>query len=393
MTGSHPTTAPLAPYLRSLRRAALALAPAFLAMALVLPAPVAAQDLARQIELIKRDLADLQRFIYNGQQGTPPALSSTDGAAASGDDAMTADAAARLQVRLQALEESVRRLTGQVEEAQFGVRRLNDRLDTALQDIDFRLTRLEGGETGAPPASASARNSGSAGAQPVIPVPGQGQQSGGSGTTVISSAGTETQSGQQGGTLGTLIVDAQGNVIGGQANPAATQGSAPQASGSGASEPPSPSTVAQAAPVEGGDLDQGGGTQTAALPDTPQELYDHSLGLMRQGEYADAETALRTFLERFPQDERIGAALYWLGETHYVRNDYREAALAFVEVYRKHKSSSKAPDSVLKLGMALHARGDANEACAALQTLQNEFPDARRAVLKLAEDKSAEYGC
>lgn len=362
-------------------------------------APASAQDLAREIQLLKRDLADLQRYIYNGQQGTPPALRSTDGATA--DTGMSSDAAARIQVRLQELEESVRRLTGRLEETQFDVRRLGQRLDTALEDMEFRLSRLEGGATGAPPQN---RTSGAASgsAQPVIPVPGQaaaGTQSGGSGTTVISSQGAETQPGAQqggapqGGTLGTLIVDAQGNVIGGQANPAATQGSAPRAADSGSAEPPPPSTIEQTAPVEGGDLDRGAGTQSASLPDTPQDLYDYSLGLMRQGAYAEAEGALRSFLERYPQDDLVGAALYWLGETHYVRDDYREAALAFVEVYGKHKSSSKAPDSVLKLGMSLHALGNDNEACAALQTLQQEFPDARRAVLRLGEDKRAEYGC
>lgn len=380
-------------------------APGLLAISLVLgaalmPAPAQAQDLAREIQLLKQDLADLQRYIYNGQQGEPPALNSTAsaaGSAAGQGDGMSADAAARIQVRLQQLEESVRRLTGQLEEAQFGVRRLTQRLDTAMEDIDYRLTRLEGGDPDARRGGASGGASGSA--QPVIPVPGQGETAGGqTGTTIISSQGAQqTQGGASGsgqaGTLGTLIVDAQGNVIGGQANPAATQGSAPQAEGSGAAEPPAPSAVGQATPVEGGDLDRGGDTQTAALPDTPQALYDHSLGLMRQGEYRDAESALRTFLEKFPQDDLVGAALYWLGETHYVRDDYREAALAFVEVYGKHKSSSKAPDSVLKLAMSLRALGNDNEACAALQTLETEFPDARRAVLKLGADKSAEYGC
>lgn len=367
------------------------------AFGLLLSVNASAQDLSREIQNLKRDLADLQRYIYNGQAGPPPGLgvpqSETQG---TGTD-MTGDVAARLQVRVQDVERRMRETTGKVEEIDFRVRQMEQRLETALQDVEYRLNQLEGGTATSPGAvSTTTPPAGTvigAGAQPVIPVPPQ-PTADVTGTTVISSEGTQTQP-PQGGTLGTLIVDASGNVISGTVNPAATQGSTAATDGTvqGAVAPPPPSSVEAPGAVEGGDLVQAGGTETASLPNEPQALYDHSLGLMRQGDYVGAESALRVFLDQHSQHDLVPSALYWLGETHYVRDNHRDAAFSFVDVYSRYPKSNKAPDSLLKLGMSLNALGNTGEACAAFSTLKSEYPDARRAVLKLAEDRAAQYGC
>ena len=53
-----------------------------------------------------------------------------------------------------------------------------------------------------------------------------------------------------------------------------------------------------------------------------------------------------------------GNAQYWLGETHYVRRDYKAAATAFLNGYTTFENSPKAPDSLLKLGMTLVVMGE-----------------------------------
>lgn len=355
-----------------------------------------AQDILREIQNIKRDLSDLQRYVYNGQTGPAPSSS----ASVSGGGEVSGDVAARLQVQIQELDDRVRQTTGSVEQVQFQIRQLTQRLDTALQDIDFRLTRLEGG-TPSQTSGASNVTSGQAvsaaqsTAQPLIPVPGQQ-------TTVIASDGTTinttvtpsagaSSTGPTGGTLGTLIVDSEGNVVGAQASQSALERQ--QAVTTTNVTPQAPATIETSAPIESGDLASASELATEELPNEPQALYDYSLGLMRQGNYAGAEASLKVFLDRHSDNALVGAALYWLGETHYVRDNYRDAAFAFVDVYSKHPESPKAPDSLLKLGMSLHALGNQNEACTALSTLLSEYPDARRAVTKLAEDRRSEYGC
>ena len=372
--------------LRVLFPRALSRRVAVLALGLTLvPALAPAQDLARDVQNLKRDLADLQRYIYTGQKGSPPALGAP--ATDSGGAAISGDIMAHLQIHLQDLERRLREMTGKLEEAQFKQRQLEQRMDKALADMEYRMTVLEGDT---PNIATSAADGPS---QPVIPVP--GPSGGARGTTLISSQGMEKTGGQRpmaprGHTLGSLILDAEGNVIGGGFNPDATVGSGPLNQTDRTTPPPN--VVQAPAPVEGGDL-ASTGDGAAVLPDGPQALYDHSLGLIRRGKYPEAESALRVFLDRYPENDLVGAALYWLGETYYVRGNYRDAAFAFVDVYGKHKTSPKVPDSLLKLGMSLNALGNKKEACSAFATLKADYPDARRAVLKLAEERAAEFGC
>jgi len=74
----------------------------------------------------------------------------------------------RVEVRLNALENELRSVTGKVEDMTYNVRRLQDRLDKLVADVDFRLTSIEralreggGGSAAAaggstPPAAATA---------------------------------------------------------------------------------------------------------------------------------------------------------------------------------------------------------------------------------------------
>jgi tol-pal system protein YbgF len=367
-----------------------------LAVAGLASVPAQAQDVARELQNLKRDLATLQRYVYNGKSGPVPTLS--EDTASSAGAGLPSDAAAQIQIKLQEMERQLRVSTGKLEETEFKLRQLDQRLNTALSDIDYRLTKLEGGNPDAPQQTGSLSGNASASSnqpQQIIPVPGQ------SSTTVISSEGsqgpgasTENTTASKPGTLGTLIVDGQGNVIGGQASASATQGSSPMSvSGSNTTTPSVPQAAPSTGPIAGSDLSTVSQADTASLPTEPQALYDYSLGLMRQGDYAGAESALKVFLDKHSDSPLVSSAIYWLGETYYVRDNYRDAAFSFVDVYSKHPKSNKAPDSLLKLGMSLFALGNKSEACTAFQTLKSDYPDARRAVLKLAEDRSAQYGC
>ncbi len=114
------------------------------------------------------------------------------------------------------------------------------------------------------------------------------------------------------------------------------------------------------------------------LPEgSPQVQYDFALDLMLdKNDYATAEKALQEFLQRHAGHRLAGNAYYWLGETHYVRKEFREAALAYGQGFRKHLRSSKAPDTLLRLGMALAELGKRKEACTAFKTLAERFPGA-----------------
>lgn len=135
-------------------------------------------------------------------------------------------------------------------------------------------------------------------------------------------------------------------------------------------------TIAAAdAAVGTGSLTAPGSAEPVLPEGSPQVQYDFALDLMLdKNDYATAEKALQEFLQRHAGHRLAGNAYYWLGETHYVRKEFREAALAFGQGFRKHSRSSKAPDTLLRLGMALAELGKRKEACTAFKTLAERFP-------------------
>ncbi|MFA7430939.1 MAG: tol-pal system protein YbgF [Rhodospirillaceae bacterium] len=310
------------------------------AVAVALPmAPAAAQQqdvrpLLDRMERLEREITTLQRQVYRGGavQGQP----APQGQAFS---EMPGDLAGRLQVRMSELERLVQELTGRVEQTQFQTRQVSERLDQFIKDADFRFNQLEGN---APVAAAGDA------ATTEIPAAATASATGAGMAAVPPGAGT----GQ--GVLGVMP------------------------SGNGATS----GAVTQPAAV-------------AALPSggSAKDQYDHAFGLLRKGDYANAEVALSAFLKANPKHELAGNAQYWLGETHYVRGDLQKAAVAFLDGYRTYPKNSKAPDNLLKLGIAMGRLNQKAEACAALGRLISEYPQAPDVIKRRATAEREQLVC
>ena len=294
---------------------------------LLLSEPASAQSgetgtLLERIEQLRRDITDLQRYVYrSGAPAAPGSMSAPAGVGAGADDRPAA------LLRVTALEGDLRGLTGVIEEIRHKVDTAGRRLDKLVEDIDFRLAAIERAlaeaTTAARQRTAATRPetgaSGVAGAGAASQVPGPSDRS---------------------GVLGTLPVGG--------------------ASASGV-----------LAPERSGSL----------LPEgTPRERYDFAFGLLRAGlarpeDLVRAERAFEEFLAGHGDHQLADNARYWLGESHYARKDYDRAVAAFVEGYRVSPEGAKAPHNLLKLGMSLFHLGRRDEACATFQELDEKFPD------------------
>ena len=293
-----------------------------------------AQDLysmADQLNQLQREVADLQRQVFAG--GGASAGSAVGGGSA---------AAAGQEVRLQQMDEQIRSLTGQVEQLSYKVQQLTTKLDKLAGDVDFRLNALEQGG-GAP---AGAEN------PPQVAAPSSGS----------TAPGTAPPPGAKSMVLGTLT----------QSQLKANQPPSPDAGQTAALQPP----------------------PAVTLPgNTPEEKYNYAFGLLRQASYPEAEQALRTFVQQYPNDKLAGNAQYWLGESFYVRGNYNEAALAFAEGYQKYPTNVKAPQNLLKLAMSLTAMGRKPDACKAFDQLARQFPNAPADVKLRAGRERQNAGC
>jgi tol-pal system protein YbgF len=288
-------------------------------------------------------------------------------------------------------------LQGQIEQLGIKVDDLADKFARMQKDTEFRLGRLEqAGGTGlaaptggvmAPAAGAPAAMAAPAATGP-LPLP----QSAGD-ASVDNSAGAPQPLGAPDnqapvgseanpapapaapGTLGTLTAAQAANL------PQPPAGAAEAAAAAAAAQTPVPAPAAQ-------------DPNSIVLPgNTPQEQYDYATGLLQRGAYAEAELALKAFVTQHAKDPLAGNAQYWLGESYYVRSDFKNAAAAFAEGYQKYPKSPKAPDNLLKLGMSLGQTGAKDNACLAFKQLAKQFPSASAAIKDRSARAQQRYGC
>jgi tol-pal system protein YbgF len=104
--------------------------------------------------------------------------------------------------------------------------------------------------------------------------------------------------------------------------------------------------------------------------------YDAAYAFLLQNQYEQAEMGFRRFLQSHPRDRLVPDATYWLGESYLRRSRHREAAEQFLTMSTEHASSPKAPDAMLKLGIALNALGARDRACAVFAELDRKYPQA-----------------
>jgi tol-pal system protein YbgF len=125
----------------------------------------------------------------------------------------------------------------------------------------------------------------------------------------------------------------------------------------------------------------------------PKQLYETAYGYLLQRDYGAAEAAFDEFLRRHPNDPLAGNAQYWLGESLYVRGQYRAAAGAFLKGYQAYAKSAKAPESLLKLAMSLQRLGQKDAACSSYSELATKFPSAPGHVKQTAQAERQRAGC
>ncbi len=309
----------------------------------LLTGPLAAQDMRsmqNEVNRLRQDVADLQRQIAAGGRGA------TTGAANGRITPMGGEtAAAQVKVQVDQMDTELRGMVGQIEQLTFQVNQVNSRLEKLIQDIDFRLTALErggGGGGGAPaPLGGAAPPRPQSSLQPGAPMSGSVQD-----------------------------IDA------------------------GLSELPPPPPAALSSTLQGSRTPPPPPGLAAASPKgSPDEQYAAAFGLLRSGDYAAAATGMEQFIKNNPDHELAGNAVYWLGETYYVRKDYAKAATHFLDGFQKYPQSRKGPDNLLKLGMTLAALEHKTEACQALNQVKKKYPKAPEKITQNASEEIKRLNC
>jgi tol-pal system protein YbgF len=241
------------------------------------------------------------------------------------------------------LERTVRQLNGEIEQLDHHISELTTRMERMQKDFEYRLCRMAATQLGASGADEAPVPCNGAGAPfTAIPPPAAAPASGVSSIAPPPrTTGGAIQLAPPPGVLGTL-----------------------------------PSTQAAAAP-----------------PSSNRMKFDSAMRLLASTQYDEARSAFRSFADTYPKDELAPQAVYWFGDIAYVQKDYAAAARAFAEEIKKYPDSTRAPDSMLKLGQSLIAMGQKQEGCAALAALPTKYPTASQKITSRAAEERKNAHC
>ena len=286
---------------------------------------------------------------------------------------------AQLLVRIGRLESQMRQINGQIEQMQFETRKLEEQLKKFQEDVDFRFH--EGG-AGAPAAKPPQKRSEAAetqtftGAQLAAPgaaappprVNGRGDAFDPSQNPAAPGAPRQL------GNLAPAVSANQGNPRRDESTlPGADQNDpgAPLDLSNGRSRPVAPPSA-----VPASTLTTPGGTVIAAVPNSAREEFDIALANLKQRGYEDAEKGFVGFLEKNPKSKMAPDAIYFLGESFYLRGRQREAAEQYLKLSTQYADSPRAPEALLRLGQSLNALGAREQACATYGEITRKYPNA-----------------
>jgi tol-pal system protein YbgF len=279
--------------------------------------------------------------------------------------------AAGLVVRINRLEEELRQAYGRIEELQNAERQLEAQLQKFRQDVEFRF----GDRSGAAPPESDVAEAPLAPDQPGVPPRPRRSDA--------------------------FDPDADPNAPGAPRPLGTTPPSAPLVRESSA-------PVARQQPAPGAPLELGKGPSAAPPPsasgptivgtgvamlDQPHEQFNAALQAFQAGQYPEAETGFKAFLAANPAHRLTPDAVFYIGETYLQRSRPREAAEQFLKVTTDYSKSSRAPESMVRLGQTLAALGNSDQACATLTEFGKRYPAASSSVKKLAEHESAKDHC
>ncbi len=313
---------------------------------------------------------------------------------------------ADVTLRLDRIENALRKLTGTIEDLQHRNQQLEMRLQRMQDDTEYRFQQLGSKGAGAPMRNPTGGQPGvipqtAPGGLPPAATPGRradvfdpNQHPNAPGAPRVLGS-QQVMAPQAANTPDEAIGAPGGRAAGAPLDLSTLSSNAPAPP---AALPPG-ATPATAAPMNGAPVTTQpppvqsqlpppprnagpSGSQLATLPPSasPQDEYDMAYGYVLHKDYALAEQAFRDFLKRHPEEKLVPDAQYWLGETLFQRQRYRDAAESFLAVSTKYEHAGKAPNALLRLGQSLAAMHQKEAACATLAEVGRKYPRASASV-------------
>jgi len=108
--------------------------------------------------------------------------------------------------------------------------------------------------------------------------------------------------------------------------------------------------------------------------------YDAAFNQLKAGQYVESARLFQEFLAAHPNGTYTPNALYWLGESYYVTQNYQLAQEQFQALLDRYPTHDKAAGALLKVGLAQFGLKQVDAAERTLADVANRYPgtDAAR---------------
>ena len=108
--------------------------------------------------------------------------------------------------------------------------------------------------------------------------------------------------------------------------------------------------------------------------------YAHAFDALKGGDYVESSRRFRDFLAAHPGGQYTPNALYWLGESYYVTQNYPLAQEQFQSLLDRYPTHDKAPGALLKVGLSQYGAREYDAAARTLGEVTSRYPgtDAAR---------------
>ncbi|MEO6014712.1 MAG: tol-pal system protein YbgF [Devosia sp.] len=269
---------------------------------------------------------------------------------------------AQLAVQIQDLESQVRTLTGQVEGLQFQLTQMQELITKMQEDYEFRFQELEGG--GGKKTDAATPSGGETPAG-TLPQPATGDTT----TTTLPAADAP------------VTTDAPMDDVGDSADPLLGKGEAGD------------TTIGTLGGANGQPLNLSLDGGQALSDGDANAQYAAGYDAIVRGDYPFAEEQFRQFVALYPKDPQAADATNWLGEALLQRQAYDEAADVLLTGFQTYEKSQRAPDLLLKLGIALAGAGETDTACRTYLEVGKRYPTQPAAFLQRLAEERAKAKC
>lgn len=116
-----------------------------------------------------------------------------------------------------------------------------------------------------------------------------------------------------------------------------------------------------------------GDAGTLAMSEGERDAYDEAFDALKTGDYVQSARLFQSFIGHYPEGVYAPNALYWLGESYYVTQNYKLAMEQFEVLLDRYPTHDKAPGALLKVGLAQQGQGDEEAAERTLTEVTTRF--------------------